>query len=196
MADLLDVSLPSFAKYASHNGYDLVVPAAKHFANMARPYSWGKVPLISALMRNGYDAVLWLDADVVIRKHDRDIIDDLPADAPMGMVVHHTPDGAVPNCGVWLVRAAASELIDGLWHRDGFKRSSCWWEQAAAIAALGGDPDASSVLVPPGPMWSELPYEWNPHVKDGRGIPGDCRFFHATMFPDRKEAMLHYARFE
>jgi len=189
MADLLDVSLPTFARYAYANGYDLIVPAAKHYQNMSRPYSWAKVPLISALMQSGYDAVLWIDADVVVRKHDRDILDDLPAEAPMGMVVHHTPDGGVPNCGVWLVRAEALELIDSLWPLDGFSRSSCWWEQAALIAALGGDPDATPVDVPAGSLWAELPYEWNPHLRDARGV-SDCRFFHATCFPDRKAAMI------
>jgi len=189
MADLLDVSLPTFAWYAQTHGYDLFVPSGEQFAGMKRPLSWGKIPLILSLLRGGYDAVLWLDADVAIVRHDRDILDDLPADAPMGMAVHHTEDGAVPNCGVWLVRAEAAELLESLWPLDGFRRSACWWEQAALIAALGGDPDATPVDVPAGQAWAELPYEWNPHARDPRGFT-EFRFFHATCFPDRKEAMI------
>ena len=189
MADLLDVSLPTFATYARRNGYDLFMPSGWQLTDMKRGFSWGKVPVIIALLKSGYDAVLWLDADVVVRKHDRDILDDLPADAPMGMVVHHTPDGAVPNCGVWLVRAEAIELLEGLWPLDGFNRSSCWWEQAAVIATLGGDPDATPVDVPAGRLWAQLPYEWNSHIHDPGGV-SDSRFFHATCFADRKAAMI------
>jgi len=193
MAELLDVSLPTFAWYAQTHGYDLFVPSGAQFAGMNRPVSWGKIPLIVSLLRGGYDTVLWLDADVAVVENGKDILDDLPADAPMGMVVHHTPDGAVPNCGVWLVRAEAAEMIESLWPLTGFKRSGCWWEQAALIAALGGEPDATPVEVPAGRAWSELPYEWNPHVADARGVSG-CRFFHATCFPDRKAAMLESLR--
>jgi len=189
MAELLDVSLPTFACYAQTHGYDLFVPSGAQFSSFNRPASWGKIPLIVSLLRGGYDAVLWLDADVVIVEHDRDILDDLPADAPMGVVVHHTPDGAVPNCGVWLVRAEAAEFIKSLWSLDGFRRSAGWWEQAALIAALGGDPDATPVDVPAGRAWAELPYEWNTHCRDPRGASAG-RFFHATCFPDRKAAML------
>lgn len=189
MADLLDVSLPTFAAYAQAHGYDLFLPSGQQFEGMRRPPSWGKIPLILSLLRGGYDAVLWLDADVAVRNIDRDILDDLPAESPMGMVVHHTPDGAVPNCGVWLMRAEAAELLESLWPLNGFRRSSCWWEQAALIAALGGDPDATPVSVPAGAAWAELPYEWNAHVRDSRGV-SDCRFFHATCFPDRRAAMI------
>lgn len=194
MAELLDVALPTFARYAHNHGYDLFVPSCGQFRGMNRHPSWGKTLLIASLLRGGYDAVLWLDADVAVVRHDKDILADLSDEAPMGMVVHHTPDGLVPNCGVWFVRSAAMELLESLWPLDGFARSACWWEQAAVIAALGGDPDATPVDVPAGRAWAQLPYAWNPHRMDSRGIPDDCRFFHSTTFPDRKAAMLHYAR--
>jgi hypothetical protein len=193
MAELLDISLPTFAWYAQTHGYDLFVPSGEQFSSMRRHPSWGKIPLIMSLIQSGYDTVLWLDADVAVVRHDKDIVDDLPADAAMGMVVHHTEDGAVPNCGVWLVRAEAAEMLESLWPLNEFRRSSCWWEQAALIAALGGDPDATLVAVPAGRAWAELPYQWNSHVRDSRGI-SDFRFFHATCFPDRKAAMLEALR--
>ena len=49
--------------------------------------------------------------------------------------------------------------------------------------------DGHPVEVPAGRAWAELPYEWNPHARDSRGVAG-CRFFHATCFPDRKAAMI------
>jgi hypothetical protein len=192
-AELLDVALPTFRWYAERHGYDLFVPSESMFAGVERrPHAWMKLPLLSALLRGGYGAVLWLDCDVVIKRYDRDILDDAGPE-PMALVVQETPDGRVPSTGVWLLRPEALETIDSLWPRSGFLRSSGWWEQAALIDALGGDPDAAAVRVPPGPLWSELPYHWNPHVRDARGIPGDCRFFHATMFADRRAAMLENA---
>lgn len=188
-ADLLEVSAPTFARFAAIHGYGLFIPTEWHFnadvAGCGRPYSWWKIPLLLGLLETN-DEVLWLDADVVIRRFDEDIP---PATAAMRMTVHHTADGAVPNCGVWHLRRDAVPLLKMAWGIVGYGRSACWWEQAAVIAALGGDPDATPVAVPPGPLWSELPYEWNPHRHDARGIPADCRFFHSTMFPDRRAAM-------
>lgn len=193
---LLDVCLPTFARYAEIHGYDLFVPAENSFADHPpRPYSWSKVPLIESLIESGYETVLWLDADVVVRRYEKDILSDASG-AAFSAVVHRTPDGRVPNMGVWLVRSAALSFLRSLWPLDSFLRSSCWWEQAAVIAALGGDPDADIVSAPRSELMDELPYEWNPHIADERGIPGDCRFFHATMFHDRRAAMLQYARFE
>lgn len=192
-ADLLDVSLPTFRWYAEKHGYDLYTPAEERFSGVSRPYSWRKVPLLISLLESGYEAVLWLDADVVVRRYDRDILEDAGA-APICMAVHNTTDGGVPNCGVWIVQRSAIDFLRSLWPLDGFRRSSCWWEQAAVISALGGDPDATPVTVPAGPLWSELPYEWNPHVMDSRGIPDECRFFHATAFADRRAAMIAAAK--
>ncbi len=185
MADLLDVSLPTISRYAQAHGYDLFVPSPKKFAGIQRHPSWFKVPLLLSLLKGGNDTVLWIDADVVVRKYDKDIAEGV--EAPMGMVVQNTSDGAVPSCGVWLVQKAAVEFLESLWPLDSFARSGCWWEQAAVIAALGGDPDATPVTVPNG-WWAQLPYEFNPHIADSRGIY-DCRFFHATCFPDRLKAM-------
>ena len=190
-AALLRVALPTHLRYCEAHGYDLVVPqmpAVGRFPKVwGRPASWFKVALIHGLL-DAYDVVLWLDADVAVLRHDTDILDEA-TDAPMHMVVHHTDDGAVPNCGVWLVRRQAQQFLDNLWDAPTFKKSEFWWEQAAAIHLLGGDPDAKPVVVPPGPLWAELPYEWNPHVQDPRGIPRAARFFHATMFDDRLAAM-------
>jgi hypothetical protein len=186
MASLLEVAMPTFQRYAETHGYDLVIPDTLKIAGQRHP-SWLKIPLILKLFEDGYDTVVWIDADVVILRHEVDILQEA-GDAPMAMAVHHTGDGAVPNCGVWVVRPSAASTLIAAWELTGFARSPCWWEQAAIIATLGGDPDATPVSVPPGPLWSELPYHWNPHVRDQRGFDG-CRFFHATSFPDRRAAM-------
>jgi len=189
----LEVSMPTFEEYASIHGYDLVLandvdrlPGSGWAAS--RHPAWRKVPTIACLCRR-YDEVLWLDADVAIRRMDVDIATEAVGDRRHFLVVHNTSDGAVPNSGVWFLRGVDGDEIDALRDLASFTRSGCWWEQAALIKSLGGDPDATPVSVPASNKWSELPYHWNPHCHDPRGIPADCRFFHATMFHDRAAAM-------
>ncbi|NDD03889.1 MAG: hypothetical protein EB078_03200 [Proteobacteria bacterium] len=186
---LLEIALPTFARYAAEHAYDLFVPQV---VPGNRPPSWLKIPLLQWLFRAGYDEVLWLDADVVIRRFDRDIAEDC-GEAPMHMVVHHTADGSPPNLGVWYVRRTAARMLADAWDRTGGWRGAVWWEQAAMISTLGGDVEAQKVVVPPSSSWGELPYEWNPHCHDARGVPADCRFFHATMMADRAVAMRRAA---
>lgn len=190
-AELLQIAAPGFARYAAAHDYDLFIPRSGFFGDKdrERPPSWWKLPLIHHLITQGYDAVLWIDADVVIRRFDKDIAEDC-GDQPMHMVVHHTNDGAVPNCGVWYLRRDFLPVSARLWNRDGFRRSAGWWEQAAVIDFLGGDPDATPVSVPDGPLWGQLPYEWNPHVRDSRSLPAESRFFHATCFDDHRAAAM------
>lgn len=189
-ADLLQIAAPTFQKYAARHGYDFFVPRESFFddATRGRPYSWWKIPLLEWLFERGYTEALWIDSDVVIRRHDKDIAWDC-SDAPFHMVVHRANDGDVPNCGVWFVRREAEAFLGRVWNSTGSRRESGWWEQAALIDFLGGDSGAQKVFVPPGPAWGELPYEWNPHPRDERGVPPDCRFFHATQTHDRAVAM-------
>lgn len=189
----LEVSMPTFRDYAAAHRYDIVLandvdrlPGAE-WVTQVHP-AWRKVPAIAVLCRR-YDEVLWLDADVVVRRMDVDIASEAVGDNRHFLVVHNTTDGAVPNAGVWFLRGVSGDDVDSLRQWSTFRRSGCWWEQAALIHLLGGDPDATPVSVPPSEMWAELPYHWNPHVNDPRGVPGDCRFFHATMYPDRVAAM-------
>lgn len=187
-AGFLDVSLPTFREYAAKHDYDLYVPSETNFAGTGRHHSWNKIPLILSLLERGYDAVLWLDADVAVLRHGIDIMRDA-GESAIAMAVQNTPDGSVPSAGVLVARQHASDLLRVAWKRTFFARSAVWWEQAALISCLGGDPDAAHVSVPASPLWQELPYEWNPHINDPRGIPDDCRFFHATMHADRLSAM-------
>lgn len=185
--EMLRVSLGTHAAYASRHRYDFFVPQKDFFAGFGdrRPPAWMKIPLLSGLLgQAGYDEVLWIDADIAVLNHERDIAEDC-GDAPMHVVVHETADGGVPNTGVWHVRQAFADTLMDIWNAPTFRRSECWWEQAAVIHVLGGDPDAEKVSVPAGPLWGELPYEWNPHRHDRRGIVPEARFFHATQFEDR-----------
>jgi hypothetical protein len=207
--EALAISLPLMARYAQRHGYRLVVPsdAEVEKACAGRAPSWGKIEWLRQLCREGESTVLWLDADVVVCRHDVDIAGDDPQSLPfVSMTLQNTPDGAVPSCGVMLVNNDAkgylrtSDSYLSIWGEagpDGMNavRSSGWWEQAAMIRWLGGDPDQTPIVTPPpSNKWGELAYEWNPHPCDPRGIPDDLRFFHATATNDRFGDMRRWAQ--
>jgi len=205
--EALAISLPLMARYAQRHGYRLVVPsdAEVEKACCGRPASWGKIGWLKRLERTTGDAlVLWIDADVIVCRHDVDIADHVSPLPFVSMVVQNTPDGAVPSCGVILVDNSyylhPADAYEEIWNAcgpDGMNavRSSGWWEQAAMIRWLGGDPDPTPIVTPPpSNKWGELAYEWNPHPCDPRGIPDDLRFFHATATNDRFGDMRRWAQ--
>jgi hypothetical protein len=190
--EMLAVTAPSHAKYAAIHGYDYAL-ASPHVVDGLREHrhpSWSKVQMLMECSRrqpNGF--ALFLDADVVVSDYSKDIIEDFPDGKKFGMVVHHTSDGAVPNCGVLACMGDCLDELQDIWDSPSFGRSQFWWEQAGMIHILGGDPDATPIAVPEGPLWGELPYEWNPHANDPRAFPPGLRFFHATMLADRVKAL-------
>ena len=207
--EALAISLPLMARYAQRHGYRLVVPsdAEVKWLCRGRPASWGKIRWLRRLCCEAMGSlVLWLDADVVAVRQDKDIADERPAGRPfVSMTVQNTPDGAVPSCGVMLLDNDVDSLhwideaYENIWNAcgpDGMNavRSPGWWEQAAMLRWLGGDPDPTPIVTPPpSKKWGELAYEWNPHPYDPRGIPDDLRFFHATATNDRFGDMRRWA---
>lgn len=172
---LLDVALPSFREYADEHGYELLVEPPRL---RSRPASWLKVALLRELLVY-YREVLWIDCDVVIVDPSRDLADELSPDDWHALVRHHTPDGEVPNCGVWLVRREMRETLKAIWKLDRYLDHP-WWEQAALLDLLGygGRPVS---LVAPTELYARtcwLDLEWNSHEeRDRHESP---RFAHAT----------------
>lgn len=190
--EMLAISAPSHAKYAAIHGYEYAMasPRVVDALRDERAPSWAKVELLRQCgLKTGHGFALFLDADVCVCDYDKDIIEDFPVGKKFGMVVHHTSDGAVPNCGVLACMGDCEYELNHIWHAPAFRRSEFWWEQAAMIHLLGGDPDATPVSVPEGPLWGELPYQWNPHANDPRGFPPGIRFFHATMLAERAKTL-------
>lgn len=191
-SELLQITIPTFAKYASCHNYDLFIPNENFFSDntKTRHYSWWKIELLTKLF-DKYDKILWLDADVVVCNFDKDIFDEMHSDSHVGMVVHYVPIGFVPNCGVWVLDKKCMSWLPDLWEYNNLPRSDGWWEQDAMLHKLGMDSGSNHITMPesfPIP-WTQLNYSWNPHVHDYRGIPERLRFFHATMFQNRPSVM-------
>lgn len=212
--EALAISLPFMQAYAARHGYRLIVPSDEEVKALGdgRPPSWAKIPWLSKLCEETPfgTQVLWLDADVIVARHDVDIgvwpPEDKWGQPWVSMVVQEVPDGSVPSCGVMLFRndGWCRSRFNFIWYAcgpDGMgsARSAGWWEQAAMIRYFGGDPDRHPIVPPreapfwQEPYWGKLGYEWNPHPADPRGVPEDCRFFHATGIADRLGAMREWA---
>ena len=191
---LLALSIPTFYLYAQNHGYDLFLPDLTFFNEEIKlsPPSWWKIDLIKYLFTK-YDQVLWIDADVIICRFETDIANDVDESHDFGAVVHETPDGSVPNCGVWILNKSCLSWLDKLKNFKNFTRSECWWEQAALIHLLGMNPDEKNISLPKSfPIsWTQLSYAWNPHINDHRKIPQDTKFFHSTCFTNRYSTMKH-----
>lgn len=207
----LKIALPSFYQYSLQHDYSMYLPSKKEIEDIAskfnidynRPFSWRKVFVLAyAIIELGYDLVLWVDADVVINKFDKDINQDLIENFDsfdQSFVVHETYEGLIPNCGIWSLTKNSIELLDLIWSMKQFTNHG-WWEQRANMEAMQWNQYKTKQdnLTKYGQRSLVLPYEWNVHKNDRRFNESEYiqtgRFLHATMWPDRKEIMTLWSK--
>jgi nucleotide-diphospho-sugar transferase len=136
---LLRLASVTFRRYAKRHDY--VLDLHEEVIDRDRPPAWSKVALIRRLL-DQYELVLWLDADIVVVRSDRDIADELPADRFMAMVEHTVAGRANPNTGVMVIRASdeARRFFAEVWEQTQYLNHR-WWEQAAVMDLLGYDPE-------------------------------------------------------
>ena len=180
--DLLEIVRPSLERYALRHGYDLVVRTGTSGLN-GRPPSWGKVALVRGLL-DRYDVVVWIDVDAVIVDPSRDIAPTGPR-RPMHLVTHVIGGVPIPNAGVFVMHRSptAVRLLERIWHDERWIHHR-WWENAALIAAVGGDGDvglttrrsrwrARRLLGPLHPRWNSIPTcpDPDPAIMHLAGVP-------------------------
>jgi hypothetical protein len=195
--EYLKISLPTIYRYAETFDYDVFIPSKAFFSQTSteRPPAWWKIEVIRKMFAH-YDQVLWIDADVIVCDFTKDISSDLDVSSDMGLVIHETQEGFVPNTGVWILNRSSLRWFDDAWQHNNFRRSQTWWEQAAIMHLMGINPDSVPVSLPSefGINFTALPYCWNVMGPDKRGLTSGTRFFHSTGFADRCAAMKEVAR--
>ncbi len=132
---LLSRSAISFEKYARRWDWDLIL-STEDLAER-RPFPWGKIPLLRALM-DEYEWLLWVDADVVMVDIEADITREIREDKNLYLVEHHGTEYHA-NTGVMLLRSSdwSREFLDEVWALGEIYRDHPWWENAAALVLLG-----------------------------------------------------------
>lgn len=190
-ASMAKRTVPLFMEYARKHGAAFECRCLYG----SRPASWMKIPSIVQCL-NGYDAVLWVDIDVVIVDSSENIFDSL-GDKAHGLVEHKTDCGLVPNCGVWIVTKAMRPVLLSMWESNRHIDHQ-WWEQASLLECMGYDvKGTSSTLSSPTPVYEAaafLPQQWNHHPHDERRVPiEDARFVHVTQYDDRVSAVATFA---
>ena len=133
-AKLLEISRPTFQRFADAHGYDLLVGEKK----CDRPGAWNKVPLLlEALQR--YEIAVWFDADLVVvdASEDFPFIGSQGSQNPVHALVRHfSYMSEIPNSGVWILTRAAIPLLEQMWTLEVFMNHG-WWEQAALMTCMG-----------------------------------------------------------
>jgi hypothetical protein len=199
LAPVLDLSLPRMQSFADRHGYDVVVGAGD---SDGRPPAWGKITLLRRLL-DTYDAVLWIDADVLIV----DELEDVPALRPgafQGLVEQRKRE-TVANTGVWSMRSCdeSRSFLEAVWERSD-RIDHPWWEQAAVLDLLGYADVPNTKADPPTTRhqtrtpWYDatqfLPAEWNclypPWMRD----TDNPRFWHFAGMPN--EDRITFMRIE
>lgn len=185
-AEIAANTLPITARYAARHG---AMVSSANLASFDAPPSWMKVTFLAAALAD-FDAVLWIDADVVIVDSSQSIFDDIDPDAWQSLVLHRTGCGEVPNCGVWHVTKAMLPTLAKCWEelRDAYG-SHPWWEQAAVMSEMGyavtteprGDLVAATELHR---KTQFLDSRWNDHPHDTTRSATPV-FRHITQYPDR-----------
>lgn len=177
---LHELALPTFRAHARLRGWtvlahDLTVDGSG--ADLAAVQAkWAKIGLLRAALRE-HPFALWLDADVLLLRHDEDVRSHLHPAAFQALVLEHVPaeHRVNPNTGVWLLRSCpeAFAFLDAV-EACGLQPGP-WADQGAVLAALGWHRgDERYHWAGPGPgnaftaATSWLPPSWNQPYLRGR----------------------------
>jgi hypothetical protein len=183
----LPLTVPTIKRYANRHGMDSQVAELLDFG---LPPSWLKVTLLRDLLDQGYDGVLWVDADALFVRTDEDI--RTLATAPWNWVhneYYQPGQPCVPCAGVLAVTQGAQPILDHVWKLQEVYRDHPWWEQRAALEVFGWDEPSGTLRNPDGQ--AALPARWN----STPASPGDDLpvIYHASgIFP--VESRVQYLR--
>lgn len=185
MSVLEEFSLPTFERFAQEHRYDVEVTElyddslARKDAQ-AKEARWQKINIVRKALSNSA-LVVWLDADVLIKRFDEDIADNLSEVSYQGLVLHDVPaeNRINPNTGVWVMRQCVEsfDFLDAV--EEVGMISNRWADQAAVMQALGwpmGDERHHGTYMPTesnkflrGTDW--LPTSWNQPYCENRPNP-------------------------
>lgn len=116
--ELLELTRPIHKAYCREHGFDYwsmfgdVVPG--------RTPHWNKFPYIQSAMEQGRNHIIWLDADCLIVDHSVNLLDGIPKNGCIGMVVHRRFEPVHFNSGAIYIesRWESYQFFKAVW--DGY----------------------------------------------------------------------------
>lgn len=126
---LLELTRPIHKQYCAKFGFEYW-SVFGHLLNDRSPH-WNKIGLIQAAMERGADFVIWLDADCLIVDQTANLLDGMPIDGDIGMVVHriepqHFNSGAIYMKRTWM----SWQFIKAVWNAYDPLNLFPWRDQA------------------------------------------------------------------
>ena len=200
--ELLEITRPSFERYAGRHGYELAIPSVDPAPERTHK-QWAKIALVRQLLA-ACDVLVWVDSDVVVVDHTADIADALDPSPRrfLGLVEHHYDGQHVPNTGVMVIRSTRSSrrFFDLVWAKTQYLETR-WHDNAAVLELLGYefDPEASPMYCRPRQptRWRRqtqfLDIAWNSVPCHMAAIPRIVHVTGATPWDERRELLLRAA---
>lgn len=182
--DNVQPCLESQRQFAEKHGFSYCV-LEKLPAHADRPIAWYKIPLIAQLLAEGYEKVLYIDADAMVTNPDFKIgplFDRLRNDQKPLLI---TEDGDGINAGVMLFQKtnAAFVLLDLIWLNDADIHNGLW-EQHALKSLMDTSKDVSRAVA----------IELNPKIFNS--FPLERSLFHPTrpnQIWSRHDFLCHFS---
>jgi hypothetical protein len=134
-----DLAAMTHRFYADRNGMDA---RAQVGYTLDRPPAWFRVRWIPQLFDEGYDYVLWVDADAIFSRFDVDIRSVIDPNADLHIVQHYYQlkrrEFTSPSTGVMLVRNCqwSRDLFAQLWSMTEYINHHLW-ENGAFLKLAG-----------------------------------------------------------
>jgi len=185
VVSLSDASISEYAAVAraNHESY-----CARHDYSYThstpqaeRPAAWYKIPTILAAFEQGFEWVLWIDADAVFTSNES--LGSLIAKS-FGKDLLCRADEQGLNSGVMLLKNSkwVKQLLNTAWKQEDLIEHP-WWEQAAIHRLLKEPTNENHVLYLAPSEINSYPDEWY----DG------CRIYHAVGEPEKKVSRVRIA---
>jgi len=180
---VVDYCLQSQQRYADRADADYVMLQLKPAHTHHHP-AWFKVALVFKCLKEGYDRVLFIDADAMVTNYDISLDQLFAPLEGRREVLLLAEDEAGLNTGVMLAKKspATYRLLDLIWtHNLGHHVTN--WEQQALIDLMNSYPVVKDyvLIAPDAKAFNSFPYEREHYfrlIQQNNWTPGDfiCHF--------------------
>ena len=188
---LTQITWPVMNEYCTMHGYTF--HSYTHLIDSSRHPMWNKIPILIELLNQGYDAVTWIDDDIVITDTDTTLeqlfSNFFQSDTKLALSAE-TTHGRVLNTGIICAKQGAQDVLEHIWE-DGVtseNRTTPGCEQWAMHILYEREPEFRNqlMLYPP----ATLQGFFSPDIPDAFWRPGTWSAHPAGLSLDERIRIL------